>query len=54
MDIFDVLKAITKRKIEFVRVGLDENIALKKAEFDVSREFNISLNDIRKLYRSSY
>lgn len=54
MDIFDVLKAVSKRKIEFIRVGLSENIALKKAESDVSREFNISLNDIRKLYRTSY
>lgn len=50
MDIFDVLKAVSKRKIEFVRLGMKENDAIRKAETYVSKEFNIALNDIRRLY----
>ncbi len=50
MDIFDVLKAISKRKVEFVRVGMDEKDAFKNAAFDISKEFHIRLQDIRKIY----
>lgn len=50
MDIFDVLKAVSKRKVEFVHVGMNEKEALKNAEFDISSEFHIRLQDIRKLY----
>ncbi len=49
MDVFDVLKAISKRKVEFVRMGNSEKDALKNAEFDISSEFHIRLQDIRKL-----
>lgn len=52
MDIFDVLKAVSKRKIEFIRVGMNENDALKKAEFDISKEYHILLRDIRRLNRA--
>lgn len=54
MDIFDVLKAVAKRKMEFIRAGMKENSALDKAKFDVSNEYHISLRDIKKLYRASY
>lgn len=50
MDIFDVLKAISKRKAEFVRIGIKESDAIKKAEYDVSNEYHIPLRDIKKLY----
>lgn len=50
MDIFDVLKAISKRKVDLIRKGMDEKDALKNAEFDISGEFHIRLQDIRKLY----
>lgn len=50
MDIFDVLKAVSKRKVELVRVGMNEYEALINAEFDISSEFHIRLQDIRKLY----
>ncbi len=36
MDIFDVLTAISKRKMAFMHVGVNENEALIKAEFYVS------------------
>jgi hypothetical protein len=52
VDTFDVLKAISKRKIEFMHSGVDENNALKNAEFIVSDEFHIPLHDIEKLYSS--
>lgn len=54
MDIFDVLKAVAKRKMEFVCKGMKDDKALDKAEFDVSNEYHISLRDIRKLYKASY
>ena len=50
MDIFDVLKAITKRKINLVHKGMDEKKALKIALFDISNNYHIKLSDIRKLY----
>ncbi|MCZ7399813.1 MAG: hypothetical protein O8C62_09100 [Candidatus Methanoperedens sp.] len=49
MDIFDVLTAISKRKMAFMHAGVDENEALIKAEFDVSKDYHISLLDIEKL-----
>lgn len=50
MDIFDVLKAVSKRKAEFVRIGMNESDAIKKAEYDVSNEYHIPLRDIKRLY----
>ena len=50
MDIFDVLKAISKRKAELIRAGMRERDALKGAEFDISNEYHIPLHDIRRLY----
>jgi hypothetical protein len=49
MDIFDVLKDIMKRKIEFVRVGMNECEALKSAELNTSKEYHIPLCDIKRL-----
>ncbi len=49
MDIFDVLTAISKRKMAFMHAGVNENEALIKAEFDVSKDYHISLLDIEKL-----
>lgn len=49
MDIFDVLTAILKRKMEFMRAGMNENEALIKAEFDVSKNYQIQLLDIKNL-----
>jgi hypothetical protein len=50
MDIFDVLKAMSKRKIDLIQIGMNEKDALKNAQFDVSNEYHIPLYDIRKLY----
>ena len=50
MDIFDVLKAVSKRKVNLVQKGMNEKIALKNAVFDISNEYHIQLSDIRKLY----
>ncbi len=52
MDIFDVLTAISKRKKAFMHSGINENEALVKAELEVSREYRISLFDIKKLVRA--
>jgi hypothetical protein len=52
MDIFEVLSAISNRKKAFVNSGINENEALMKAEFDVSKEYHISLFDIKKLVRA--
>ncbi|MDP2841076.1 MAG: hypothetical protein Q8O17_02215 [Candidatus Methanoperedens sp.] len=52
MDIFEVLSAISKRKKEFIHSGINETEALMKAEFDVSKEYHISLVDIKKLVRA--
>jgi hypothetical protein len=49
MDIFDVLTAISKRKMAFMHAGVNENEALIKAEFYVSKDYHISLLDIKKL-----
>ena len=49
MDIFDVLAAISARKNSFIHSGINENKALMKAERDVSKDYHISLLDIRKL-----
>jgi hypothetical protein len=49
MDIFDVLTAILKRKMEFMHAGIGENDALIKAEFYVSKDYHISLPDIKKI-----
>jgi hypothetical protein len=51
MDIFDVLTAISKRKKAFMHNGINEHKALMKAELDVSKEYHISLFDIKKLVR---
>ncbi len=52
MDIFEVLAAISKRKKAFMRGGTNEKEALTKAELEVSREYHISLFDIKKLVRA--
>ncbi len=52
MDIFDVLTAISKKKKAFTQRGINENEALMKAELDVSRDYHISLFDIKKLVRA--
>ena len=49
MDIFDVLTAISDRKITFMHGGMNEQEALSKANLDISREYHISLLDIKKL-----
>ncbi len=52
MDIFEVLTAISKKKKAFTRSGMNENDALMKAELDVSKDYHISLFDIKKLVRA--
>jgi hypothetical protein len=52
MDIFEVLSAISMRKKAFMNSGINENKALMKAEFDVSKEYHIPLFDIQKLIRA--
>lgn len=49
MDIFDVLTAISKRKKAFMHSGINEPEAMMKAQLDVSKEYSISLSDIKKL-----
>jgi hypothetical protein len=49
MDIFDVLTAISKRKLTFMHTGMKENEALIKAGYEVSKEYHIQLLDIKKL-----
>ena len=49
MDIFDVLTAISKRRMESIHTGMNENEAQIKAQFDVSKEYHIPLIDIKKL-----
>lgn len=49
MDIFDVLGAISTRKITLMHTGINESEALTKAEIDISIEYHISLFDIEKL-----
>jgi hypothetical protein len=52
MDIFEVLTAISKRRKAFVNSGVNEQEALMKAEFDVSKEYHIPLFDIKKLVKT--
>jgi hypothetical protein len=52
MDVFDVLTAISKRKRALMHNGINEKEALIKAQLDVSKEYNISLLDIKKLVRA--
>ena len=52
MDIFEVLSAISKRKNAFIHRGVNETKALIKAELEVSKEYHISLFDIKKLVRA--
>jgi hypothetical protein len=49
MDIFDVLTAISKKKIAFMHTNMNENQALIRAEFEISKEYHIPLIDIQKL-----
>jgi hypothetical protein len=49
MDIFEVLTAISNRKMAFMHAGVNENEALIKAEFDISKDYHIPLLDIKKL-----
>jgi len=49
MDIFDVLTAISRKKIAFMNANMNENKALIKAEFEISKEYHIPLIDIQKL-----
>ncbi len=49
MDIFDVLNAISKRKDEFIRKGMDEREALIKAMYAISGEYHIPLLDVKKI-----
>lgn len=49
MDIFDILKAISKRKTEFIRGGMIEKDASNQAKFVVSEEYHVPLHDIRKI-----
>jgi len=52
MDIFDVLNAFSKKKKTYMHNGINENEALLKAEFDVSKEYHIPLFDIKKLVKA--
>ncbi|VVB84382.1 Uncharacterised protein [uncultured archaeon] len=49
MDVFGVLDAISKRKDEFLRTGLNERKAMVKAMNAVSGEYHIPLLDVRKI-----
>lgn len=49
MDIFDILKAVLKRKTDLIHAGMNENEALIKAEFDVSQNYRVLLRDVKKL-----
>ncbi len=49
MDIFEVLTAIAKRKMTFMHSGMNENDALIKAGYDISKEYHILFLDIQKL-----
>lgn len=52
MDVFDVLKAVSKRKKKLMHSGINEHEALIKAQLDVSNEYHISLFDLKKLVRA--
>lgn len=49
MDIFDILKAISKRKTEFIHEGMKEKDASNKAKFEVSKDYHVPMHDIRKI-----
>jgi hypothetical protein len=49
MDIFDILKSISKRKTRFIHEGMIENEASNKAKFEVSEEYHVPIHDIRKI-----
>ncbi|NJD52404.1 MAG: hypothetical protein FIB07_05995 [Candidatus Methanoperedens sp.] len=49
MDIFEVLSAVSKRRINLMKSGITKHKALIKAEKVVSKEYHISLPDIQKL-----
>ncbi len=49
MDIFDVLSAVSKRRINLMKSGITQHKALIKAERVVSKEYHISLPDIQRL-----
>jgi hypothetical protein len=46
MEIFDVLTAISKRKMTFMHTDMNENEAQIKAELEISKEYHIPLLDI--------
>jgi hypothetical protein len=50
IDIFDILTAISKKKMAFIQTDMSENDALVKAEFEISKEYHIPLPDIKKLF----
>lgn len=54
MDIFDVLKAVSKRKLELIYAGVNEYDALMRAASDVSENYHIPLLDIRRLVGQGY
>ncbi len=54
MDIFDVLTAISKKKKILMHSGINEHDALVKAELDISREYHVSLLDIKRLVGHRY
>ena len=49
MDIFYILKAISKRKTRFIHEGMIEKEASNKAKFEVSEEYHVPIHDIRKI-----
>lgn len=49
MDIFDILRAISKRKAEFIKKGMIEKDAINKARFAISEEYHVPIRDIRKI-----
>lgn len=49
MDIFDVLSAVSRKKDEFIRRGMNEHEALMIAIRDIAVEYHIALLDIKKL-----
>ena len=49
MDIFDVLKEISKIKTEFIQNGMTETDASYRAKLAVSEEYHVPIHDIRKI-----
>lgn len=52
MDIFDILKAILKRKVEIMHKGISDKDALIKAEIEISKEYHIPMPDIKRINRA--